>query len=225
MRIIDITGPIYEGMWEFGFPQGHFRILQLDYEFLGHRYKHEGFEGLEGMTGTYMETGATYHGYEKEIPTHKIPLEKLINLDTYVLQISLYKLFKKDGRNIIRLEDIKQAEKEIIPKFKGILVSTGYGQSWSKKDYIEKSPFFKKEELFYLLDKNPILLGSDIPVWENKLNPEGHLDRLWSSSTILLFNCINLEKIKKFKVKLIALPLNILDVCDCPCRAAVIEED
>ena len=37
-------------------------------------------------------------------------------------------------------------------------------------------------------------------------------------------NCINLEKIKKYKVKLIVLPIKILDICACPVRAIIIEE-
>lgn len=224
MKIIDITGSIYEGMWEFGFPLGHFRLLKLDFEFLGSRYKHEGFEGLVGMTGTYIETGAAYLGYEKEIPTYKIPLEKLVNIDTYILQIPFDKLQMKDRRRYIQLEDIKKAEKEIIPNNVAIIVSTGYGQNWDRDDFIDRSPFFKKDALYYLLNKRPYVLGSDFPVWENKLNPESHLERLWNSGAIMLYNCINLEKIKKFKVKLIVLPIKIVDVCMCPARAIVIEE-
>jgi kynurenine formamidase len=224
MEIIDISGPIYEGMWEYGFPQGHFRILQMDFDYLGHRYKHEGFEGLIGMTGTYMETESAYHGYKKAIPTHKISLQKLVNVDSYILKIPYEDLELKDNRNIIQLKDILKAEIEDIPHNSAILICTGYGDNWDKKDYIDKSPFFKKEALYYLLDKKPSILGSDFPAWENKLNPETHLDRLFNSNAILLFNCKNLNKVKKYKVKLIALPIKILNVSMCPCRVVVIEE-
>lgn len=38
-------------------------------------------------------------------------------------------------------------------------------------------------------------------------------------------NCVNLEKIKKSKVKLIVLPLKIFDICMCPVRAVVLEDE
>jgi len=224
MKIIDITGPIYEGMWNFGFPCGQFKILQLNFDFLGHQYFHEGFEGFVGNTGTCIETGATYNGYKNSISTHEIPLEKLINIDAYVLQIPLEKLKDKDNRKYITAEDIKNAEKENIPENIAIIVSTGYGRNWDKKDYIEKSPFFKKGAIELLLHKKPIILCSDFPSWDNVLHPENNFDELFSTDTLVLANCINLEKIKKYRVKLIALPIKILDICICPARAVVIEE-
>ncbi len=224
MRIIDITGSIHEGMWEFGFPHGHFKLLQLDYEHLGHRYTHEGFEGLVGTTGTFIQAGATYHGYKEYDPIHEIPLKRLVNVDAYVLQISLKELQEVDGRKCIQAGDIKSAEKEEIPEGSAIIISTGYSQNWEKSDFVNESPFFKREALYYLIDKNPNIIASDFPAWENKLNPENSLERLFSSDTIVMPNCINLKKIKKYKVKLIVLPIKILDIATCPVRAIVIEE-
>jgi len=224
MKIIDITGPIYEGMWDFGFPHGKFKILQLDFEAFGRKCHQEGFEGMVGSTGTFIETGAFFLGYEKSITTNKIPLEKLVNVDTCILQIPYSSLREKDGRKYISLKDIKAAEKGKICKSSGIIVSTGYGQNWDRKDYIEKSPFFKKSAIDYLLNKEPILLGSDFPSWDNILNLEYIFKRLFKTDIIVIASLINLEKIKKFKVKLIALPIKILDICTCPLRAVVIEE-
>lgn len=224
MRIIDISGPIKEGMWDFGFPGGQFKLKKLNYNFLGEEYLHEGFEGMVGSTGTFIETGATYLGYERSIPTDKITLEILVNVDAYVLQTPFERLKERDGRKYVELDDIKRAEKESIPHGNAIIVSTGYGQNWFKKDYLEKSPFFRKDAIYYLLDKKPALLSSDFPAWENTVNPEGFLKRMYDSGTPVLVSCVNVEKIKKFKVKLIALPLRVENVCMCPARAIVIEE-
>ncbi|HEB30749.1 MAG TPA: hypothetical protein ENI15_07725, partial [Spirochaetes bacterium] len=106
MKIIDITGPVHEGMWDFGFPDGQFKLKQLNYEFLGEEYLHEGFEGMVGSTGTFIETGAACLGYEKSISTDKIPLRKLVNVDACVLQVPFEKLKEKDDRKYISLEDI-----------------------------------------------------------------------------------------------------------------------
>ena len=224
MKIIDISGSIKEGMWDFGFPGGQFKLKQLNYDFIGSEYLHEGFEGMVGSTGTFIETGATALGYKKSIPTHKIPLDSLVNIDTYILQTPLDILKEKDGRKYVSLEDVKKAEVESMSEGKGILVSTGYGSRWFEKDYMSKSPFFEKAAFDYLLDKNPVLVGSDFPSWENVKNLEGFLPRLYKSGVVVLPCCVNLEKINKFRVKLTALPINVLDVCMCPARAVVIEE-
>ncbi len=224
MKIIDITGPIYEGMWDFGFTGGQFKLKQLNYDFLGEDYFHEGFEGMVGSTGTFLETGATYLGYEKSIPTDKMPLKKLVNIDACVLQTPYETLNEKDGRKYISLNDIKKAEKEGVPESSAIIVSTGYGKNWDKKDYMEKSPFFKRDAFYHLLDRSPVLIASDFPGWENVVNPENFLKRLYGSGVFVLVSCVNLETIKKYKVKLTALPIKVLNVCMCPCRAVVIEE-
>ncbi len=224
MKIIDITGPIQEGMWDFGFEGGKFKLKKLNYNFMGQEYLHEGFEGLVGSTGTFMETGATALGYDKAISVDKIPLEALVNIDAYVLQTPYDSLKEKDGRKFVSIDDIKNAEITSIKKKSAILVSTGYGKNWFEKDYLEKSPFFKKDAFDYILDKEPVLVSADFPAWENTKNIEGFLPRLYSSGVVVLVSVINLEKIKSYKVKLIALPIKIIGVCMCPARAVVIEE-
>ena len=224
MKIIDITGPIHEGMWDFGFPGGQFKLKQLNYEFLGEEYLHEGFVGMVGSTGTFIETGATCLGYEKSISTDKIPLEKLVNIDACVLQVPFENLKEKDGRKYISLEDIKKAEVEQIAKGCAIIVSTGYGKNWEKDDYMAQSPFFERDAFYYLLDKEPLLVGSDFPSWENVVDPENFLPRLYESGVNVLVSCVNLEKVSRFRVKLTALPIKVLNVCMCPCRAVIIEE-
>ena len=46
MRIIDITGPIYEGMWDYGFEKGQFKLRKLNYKYLDEEYFHEGLDAL-----------------------------------------------------------------------------------------------------------------------------------------------------------------------------------
>ena len=224
MKIIDITGPIKEGMWDFGFPGGQFKLKPLNYDFMGEEYHHEGFEGMVGSTGTFIETGATALGYDRCIPTHKIPLEKLVNIDAYVLQIPYETMQEKDGRKFVSLKDVKKAEKEPITKGSGVLISTGYYKKWFDDDYLSKSPFFSREAFDYILDKEPCLVSSDFASWENTEDLEGFLPRLYGSGVVVLPGTYNLDKISDYKVKLIALPINVENVCMCPARAVVIEE-
>jgi kynurenine formamidase len=224
MKITDITGPVKEGMWDFGFPGGQFKLKALNYDFMGDEYLHEGFEGLVGSTGTFMETGATALGYDKVISVDKIPLERLVNINAYVLQAPLEGLKEKDDRKYVSLEDIKTAEKDTIRPGSAILISTGWGKNWFEKDYLAKSPFFKKDALDYLLDKEPVLISSDFPSWENTLDLEGFLPRLYNSGVFVLVSVVNLEKIQSYNVKLTALPIKVIGVCMCPARAVIIEE-
>jgi kynurenine formamidase len=224
MKIIDITGPIKEGMWDFGFPGGKFKLKQLNYDFLGEEFLHEGFEGMVGSTGTFAETGATALGYKKSIPTHKIPLEKLVNIDACILQIPLDSMKEKSGRKIVSLEDIKKAEKETIQKNSGILISTGFYKKWFDKDYLSASPYFSKEAFDYLLDKDPLLVSADFANWENIEDLQGFLPRLYKSGVVILPGTYNLDKISEYKVKLTALPINVENICMCPTRAVIIED-
>jgi len=133
-------------------------------------------------------------------------------------------LGEKDGRKFVGLEDIKKAEREEMKSGCAILVGTGFGRKWFDKNYMANSPFFKKDAFDYLLDKNPLLISADFPAWENTVNLEGFLPRLYSSGVFVLVSVVNLEQIKSFKVRLTALPIKVIGVCMCPARAVIIED-
>jgi kynurenine formamidase len=226
MRVIDITGPIYNGMWYFGdpWPRFHFQSRQHLLEGVGITALIENFEGMGGHTGLHIETPATGIGYEKSYPLIDVPIEKLVLADAYVLQIPHDRLPVKDGKPFISLEALKAAEKEEIPEGAVILIGTGYGKNWDRDDYLSKSWFIKREAMYYIIDRKPLLLGVDATDFENWVNPEGFFKRFFNSDILLMAPCINLEKVRHFKVKFIALPLKIRDAAICPTRAVILEE-
>jgi kynurenine formamidase len=226
MRIIDITGPIYNGMWYFGepWPRFHFKTRYHSLEAVGITAMIEDFEGFGGHTGLHIETPATGIGYDKSYPLSDIPIEKLVYVDAYVLQIAHDTLPVKDGKPYISLEDIKRAEKEEIPEGAVVLIGTGYGKNWDRDDYLTKSWFIKREAMYYIIDKKPFLLGVDATDFENWVTPERFLERFFNSNILLMAPCINLEKISRFRVKFIALPLKIKGAAICPTRSVVVEE-
>ena len=171
-----------------------------------------------------METGATALGYDKVISVDKIPLEKTVNIDAYILQVPLESLKEKDGRKYVSITDIKTAEKQPIPENSAILISTGWDKKWFDKDYLSKSPFFKKDAFDYILDKKPAIVSADFPSWENTLDLEGFLPRLYSCGTFVLVSAVNLQSVKSYKAKIVALPIKVTGVCMCPARAVIIEE-
>ena len=219
MKIIDISGPVYTGMWTYADYYPQFELSAVEFEFGGEKYSVDVFKGMHAQVGTYLESPGIFEGQEIKGGLNSIPVEKLFMVDTYVYQVDPNKLPEKDGRPYITIDLLKEAEKSKIEENSAILISTGYGQNWDKKDYVDKAWFFSKEALYYLIDKKPFLLGGDSPVWENAVNPEGAFERFYKSGILLFAPCINLEKISKFKVKLVVLPLNILKAAVCPVRA------
>ena len=226
MKVIDITGTMYNGMWYFGdpWPRFHFKSRYHELEAVGITALIEDFEGMGGHTGLHIETPATGIGYDKSYPLIDVLIEKLVYVDAYVLQIPHENLPIKDGKPFITLQDIKKAEKEEIPEGAVILIGTGYGKNWDSPDYLTKSWFIKREAMYYIIDKKPLLLGVDATDFENWANPEQFFERFFNSNILLMAPCIHLEKVKKFRVKFIALPLKIKGAAICPTRAVLIEE-
>ncbi len=225
MKIIDISGSIYTGMWSYADYYPDFKLSSVEFEYGGEKYSVDVFEGMHAQTGTYIESPEVFATSGKGGGLNdEVPVEKLFMIDAYVLQIPHEGLPRRDGRPYVSLEDIKEAEKGPIPKGSAILIGTGYGQNWEKEDYVAKCWYFKKEALYYLIDKKPFLVGGDSPVWENEVHPEGAFERFYQSGILLLAPCINLEGVSSFKVKLTALPLRILKAGVCPVRAVIVEE-
>ena len=159
MQIIDISGPVYTGMWNYTEPLGsmlgNFSLTAIDFEFGGEKYSVDTFEGFKAQTGTYIEAPGKYQ--DKNYFLSDIPVEKLFMIDAYLLFIEFEKLGEKDGKRYISLEDITAAEKSPVPEGSAILVGTGYGKNWGKKDFFSKSWFFKKEAMEYIISRKPFL--------------------------------------------------------------------
>ncbi len=221
MRIIDISGPIDEGMWNYGGEIKPFKFGKVKMSYAGVEYELDALENMIAMTGTYFETPGDYHNYS----ISDIPIEKLFMIDSYVLQMPYEKLKVVDGRPCINIDDFKNAEKGFIPQKSGIILATGYGKNWFSKDYVAKCPFLSKEAMDYLIDKKPYIVVFDTPAAENDVNPENIFDRYVKENILSVTACVNLEKIQKFNVKLVVMPLNIMRVkLASPARAIVIEE-
>ena len=223
MQLIDISGPIYNGMWNYTEPLGgmlgHFKLSQIDFEFGVEKYSVDTFEGFKAQTGTYIESPGKYQ--DKKYYLSDIPLEKLFMIDAYLLFVEYEQLGKKDDKRYISLEDLRAAEKEPVPGGSAILVGTGYGKNWENRNFFSKSWFFKREAMEYIISKRPFLLGTDSAEWENPKSPEGIFKMFYPANILILASCINFEKIEEFKVKLTVLPFKVQDSYISPVRAVV----
>jgi kynurenine formamidase len=221
MRIIDISGPIDEGMWDYGNEVKPFKFGTVKMRYAGIDYELDSLENMIAMTGTYFETPGSYHNYT----ISDVPLEKLFMIDSYTLKLPYENLEVVDGRPCINLKDLKEAEKDPIPQHSGIILATGYGRQWYSRDYVDKCPFLSKPAMDYLIDKKPFIVVFDTPAAENDIHPENIFEKYFAADILSLTSCINLEKIKKYNVKIIVMPLNLMRVSlASPARAIVIEE-
>ena len=227
MKITDISGPIYNGMWNYSEPLGsllgEFKRDSLSFEFSGEKYTLDVFKGFKAQTGTYLESPGQYI-QGKNYKVSDIPVEKLFMIDAYILNIPYENLGEKDGKRFVSLQDIKNGEKKPIPPGAAILIGTGYGKFWERKDFFSKSWFFKMEAIDYITEKKPFLLGTDSAEWENPKNPEGIFAKFYPANVLILAPCINLEKIESFNVKLTVLPFKALNSYICPARAVVVQD-
>ena len=176
MKIIDITGPIYTGMWNypepFGSKLGHFKLKKIDFIFGENKYSIDIFKGWKAQTGTHLETPGRYLK-DDDCKINDIDMKDLFLRNAYVLNIPYKNLSEKDGKRYVGLEDLRKAQKGKIECGSAILIGTGYGtDNWHRKDFFKKSWFFKKEAIKYLISLDPFLLGTDSGEWENPKNPE-----------------------------------------------------
>lgn len=227
MTVTDISGPVYEGMWNYPPPLNSylkdFHLKKVEIPFGGQKYTVEVFENVKAQTGTYIESPAQYRARNRYTVNEK-PLQEFFMRDARLLFIPYETLPVKDGKRYVSLEHVRRAERENIPKGCAILVGTGYGRNWRNQDFFSNSWFFQRDAIAYLLSKDPFLIGSDSAEWENPKNPEGIFTDIYQKDGFILAPCINLEKIKHYQVKLTVFPLPVLDTFICPVRAAVVEE-
>jgi kynurenine formamidase len=227
MRVIDITGLIHTGMWSYEKPFPNYELKPISQpEWIEYRVYMEEFRGFCSQTGTYLETPAHLLGYERSYPLLSVPVEKLVNVKTCVIQLSLEEMPLKGNRRMITRAALREnVNEEELRSCDAILVSTGWGKNLREDCYVERSPFFTFDAMEWIVHRKPSLLGSDSPRWENIKNPEGFFPMFYEADILMLAPCVSLEQIECEVVELTVLPLKIENTCCTPCRAVVIERN
>ena len=227
-KIIDLTGPIYNGMWNYEPPFPAVNIHPLpNVDWVETKVYCEVFAGLHSQTGTYLETPAHLLGYEASYRLSDIPIEKLVDIPTSVIHVTDLTP-DETGRPPITAEMLIQANPALsaidrLPENTALLISTGWGQRWRDNDFLSASPYFTREAMEYLIGKHPYLLGSDLPRWENLEKPQGFFPAFFRANILLASPFVNLEKITSENPLLTLLPLAVTDTCCAPVRAFIKE--
>jgi arylformamidase len=227
MKVIDITGPIYNGMWSYGDPFPDYALSRIPTPaWISYPIYSESFAGMCSQTGTYLETPAHLLGYEASYPLSRVPIESLVDVPCCGIQVDMELLPLVDGRRSITRAALEQGtDSRSLSTCRAILVSTGWGRAWRQADFVTASPFFTADAMEWLIARKPFILGSDSPRWENLDHPQGFFPAFFGADILMLAPCVSLERIGRPLVSLTVLPLNIEDTCCTPCRAIVTELD
>ena len=81
MKLIDASGPIYEGMWTYGPPMPEFKLVEIeDPEWVEFKVHSQAYEGFCMHTATCLDGPSHFYGLEKSYPMHEIPIEKIFDV-------------------------------------------------------------------------------------------------------------------------------------------------
>lgn len=218
MKIIEISGIIENGMWDYGEPFPPTKIEEIA------KIEKDGFWAhkftFSILTGTYLETGA--HLLPGVRTVDEVKIEEMIR-EAVVIKVPT----KNEGEHVTR-EDLEK-NSPFIKENDAVLISTGWDRMWNKENFVKGSPHFTSEAMDWLISKKITLLGGDMPCYDDPKDPEDSknlplLRRYYKTGGLILAPLINLGKVNARRVKLMVFPLPVKGVCAAPCRA-IIEED
>jgi arylformamidase len=225
-KIIDVTGIIDEGMWNYEEPFPKIKIKPLPpVPWVKGPVYCEIFEGLHSQTGTYLETPAHHYGNDNCYLLIDVSVEKLVNVPCVVLNLGMWDKDMSKGRRGITAADLEACPNaKDIREGDAILVGTGWGRYWMDEDYLNGSPYFTKEAMEWLIAKKPFILGGDSARWENLEKPEGFFTAFYEADILMAGPFVNLENVGTGRCRLTILPLKVPKTSCAPARAVIVEE-
>ena len=226
MKIIDASGPIYEGMWSYGDPFPSFKLVDIrEPDWVeGFKPKSQEFKGFCMLTGSYIDGPSHAFGLEKSYPMSDIPIERLFDVDAYVYKIDLGRLKKEGKRPVVNIEDVIDAEENIkhdIPERSILIFATGWGANWKRDNYLSDAWFFERDAIEYIVTRKPFIMALDTPYADCLENERGSWELIFGNDITFAAPLVNLENITKSRVKIFICPLNILNTTGLPCRVII----
>jgi kynurenine formamidase len=226
-RILDLSGPLYEGMWDYrgltGIPEAlpAFRCAAIA------TVAEHGFEAfdyrLSSITGTYIETGG-----------HMLPdMPALAHLppDAFMRPAVVCHVPRKGPEEVIRRAELEAHCPPVEPG-DALLIECGWGERWARPEFVTGSPAFHVDCLPWFLSRPFAILGVDVPCIESARSRPSEGDAtgnmllpIFARGALLLAPLVNLDRATAARGRLVALPLHIRAVSGAPCRALLIEGD
>ena len=219
MRIIDISGPIEDGMWSYGDPYPAPRVEQIPPPDWLEYPVYSQTVSMAVQSGTYLETAA--HMDPERMTIDHLPLERCHDLPGVALWLP------REANEPISAADLAvalaAAGTELRPG-DALLVGTGWDQQWHQPNFVTDPPYFLNDAIDWVLDHRVSLLGADTPRYDSPHDPQNFFPRFFQHDILLLAPLVNLAQVQQPRGTLTALPLKIKDACASPVRALWFEE-
>lgn len=216
MRLLDITGWIHHGMWQY-FPEylgAEIAELPQPQAMAGRAPVFLQQFTLSGQSGTYIENRAHFDGGAP--PVVDLPLETFWR-PAVVVSVGL-----KAAREPVTVEDLERASVEIRPG-DAVLLHTGWDAKWRHPAFVDESPYISPGAARWLFAREMGLLGGDLPRFDLPTQPCFPWDEFWGAVGLLLAPVIDLAPAIGRRTTLIAMPLRIVGACSTPCRAVLLD--
>ncbi len=224
MKVIDISGLIENGMWNYGDELGEPifagpKIIQLatvcENGYSAHRME------LSILTGTYLETGA--HLFDGVKTIEQIAIEELF------LPASVIKLKEKKPCSHITKQELMESEVD-IKEGDCLVVFTGWYRRWNTDRFVLDCPHFDSECMDWIVSEKIKVLASDVPCYDDiqdefdsKSLPQ--LRKLYLSGAMALAPVTNGDRVKAGRARIVILPLMVKSLSASPARAVLIYDE
>jgi kynurenine formamidase len=225
-RWIDLSGPLYNGMWSYNALPGLDTRLPKFHVERATTPERTGFESfrlvMSSTSGTYLETSAHLIA--------RAPLLDDLSPADLVRPAVVCHVPRKGARGLIRRAELEAYCPPVQPG-DALLIECGWGAQWRSPYYVSDGPGFHPDCQAWLLEQPFSLLGVDVPCIQAPWPlPDGAqyasnmLLPLFQRGILLLAPLVNLDQIRAPRGELIALPLRVEGVSGAPCRAMFREE-
>lgn len=222
MKIVDLTGTLEEGIWDYGPPYVNYQIEHTanlsDNGYIASKVQ------ITPHTGTHIECLAHWR---KDVPgIEGEALEKFAG-KAKVLRIPVH----AEPLYQITEEQLKEAGAQKLCPDDICIIATGWDKLWEKENYIKESPFLSVEAAKYLSAKGIKLIAMDTPMIGD---PNDGIDQVPKDLELpdyvfldrginILLGLKNLEQIPD-EVMFYAFPLKLKGAEGSPVRAAAVIE-
>lgn len=213
-NMIEIGGPIEDGMWAYGEPYPTPRIEQipppdwLDYPVYSQTVT------MAVQTGTYLETAA--HMDPDRMTIDELPLARCFGVAGICLFVPREADQAIEAGHLIAACDAAGVSPQPGDV---LLVGTGWDQQWHAPHYVHTPPYFSGDAIDWVLEQDFSLLGADTPRFDSPANPQNFFPRFFARDILLLAPLVNLQQVPPGRGRLYALPLKLHKACASPVRA------
>ncbi len=223
-KIIDISLPL-DANYSMHTPAGFTKDLQFEVEVL------KDFDAPGGagqiVRGAHMRLHAGTHVDAPEhfvkggTQVHQIPLH------TFIGNAVVADLSGRPPDSPITARDLERAVGDTLKRGDRLLIRTDWNKHYGEPGWAEGSPYLTPDGVDWCVARGVALVGMD---FSHAKDAPGSPAKFYTSKTlcengiIVMAYLKNLDRIKRQRVTLIALPLAIVGVESAPVRAVVLED-